>query len=147
MGGLFQFAGALSNAPCPASAYSNVDPSLIASVQGLPSGSGPQPATVLIDSAHDQPADPHNTFSYTLDLNQCATAAGLPLGLGKRASFMFRALLPPTPNQPANGATSGYAFRLCPRPPAFGVGLCPSTLPPGYVPSTASRRQRPRRVL
>ena len=118
MGGLIHYAGNGPNTPCPASAYSNVDPSLTASASGF------------IDSAQDQPANPHNTFSYTLNLSQCLAAAGLPWDLGQRTSLFFVALLPPVNNQPANGADAGYAFLLCPPPPAAGIGSCPSSLPP-----------------
>jgi hypothetical protein len=117
MGGHIQYAAALGGGPCPASAYSDVDPSLIAFVEEGPTfGSGPQPASVFIDSAHDQPADPHNTFAYTLDLSQCLAAAGASwtLGPGGSTQFSFSALLPPVNGQPPNGALSAYHFHLQP---------------------------------
>ncbi len=122
MGGLIQFAtGGQGGTPCPASAYSDVDPSLIASVQTLP---GDKRASVFIDLAHDQPADPHNAFSYTLDLSQCLAAAGVPWGNGPAGTtpFTFSALFPPVAGQPASGATSGYYFYLkAPAEPSFTI--------------------------
>ena len=73
VGGMDYSAG---NPPCPASAYSEIDPSLTAIVRDHPPGSGVPPTLVLADSTHDQPADPHNTFSYTLNLSQCLGAHG-----------------------------------------------------------------------
>lgn len=114
MGGLIQFAtGGQGGTPCPASAYSNVDPSLIASVQTIPNDLR---ASVFIDSAQDQPANPQNTFSYTLDLSQCLAAAGVHLGnaTGGTTPVTFSALLPPVAGQPASGAISTYYFQLQP---------------------------------
>ena len=121
MGGLIYYAAALGGrAPCPASVYSNVDPSLTASVQGGLTGPGNQP--VLIDSARDQPADPHNTFSYTLDLSQCLAAAGA--SWSGRTQLSFGAVLPPVNGQPPNGADAAYYFHH-PLPP---VNTSPPTI-------------------
>jgi hypothetical protein len=67
-----------------------VDPSLIASVQNLPINSVALPTSVFIDSARDQPADPHNTFSYTLNLSQSWPRPACPSPRGGRTRVVWR---------------------------------------------------------
>jgi hypothetical protein len=56
---------------CPASAYSEEDPNLTpAQAPDFPLFYE-QPVSGLQDSADDQPADPANTFTFTLNLNRC----------------------------------------------------------------------------
>jgi hypothetical protein len=98
MGGLSYTAGVWPSQPyCPSSAYSDPDPSLTVSDRGI-----------LIDSARDQPADPRNTFSYTLNLTQCFAVGGVgwaPLHFSAQPPLNFSA-------QPVwtNVAHSSYSF-------------------------------------
>jgi hypothetical protein len=58
--------------PCPASAFSHLDPTLTTVSNGPDQG--------VLDSADDAPASPANTISFTVDLSQCA--GGVPSGRG-----------------------------------------------------------------
>lgn len=67
-------------ASCPASAYSDLSPTL--SLVANPLGS------TLVDSASDQPASPTNTISFTVDLTQCYIASGpASFPVGQSATF------------------------------------------------------------
>ena len=97
VGGMDYSAG---NPRCPASAYSEIDPSLTAIERDHLFGSG---VLVLADSAHDQPANRADTFSYTLNLSQCLDAHGWHPG--GTAAFLFDSQLGAGDN-----ADSGYRF-------------------------------------
>lgn len=101
MGGLTYFA-----LGCPEGAYSNVDPSLTPS-GNISTGAGP--TFSFLDTARDQPADPHNTFSYTLDLSEC-NLTGQTFRPGDTKDLVFDARLPQIPGLAGGQARSGYAF-------------------------------------
>lgn len=75
-------------APCPADAYSDVDPVLL------------RFGDAFVDLAPDIPSGQGATFGFTLDLARCLAAAGQSFGPGERAMLVFG----------AGGAQSGYTF-------------------------------------
>lgn len=67
---------------CPQENFTEADPELgPPSVIGLRGG--------LTDSAPDRPANPGNTFTYTLNLTQCLAAQGLSYGVGEEREVNF----------------------------------------------------------
>lgn len=69
--GALEDASSFQGGSCPASAYSETDPNLTpAQAPDFPLFYE-QPVSGLEDSAHDQPADAANTFTFTLNLNRC----------------------------------------------------------------------------
>jgi len=114
MGHLVYFAHTLTgpgNKSCPADAYSDPAGGTLSTVTGL----GPLPTPALTDQANDQPSNPDNTFSYTLDLTRCLTANGENFDTG--GIVVFDAFLPPNANQPQNFAESAYRFQNQTGPP------------------------------
>jgi hypothetical protein len=88
MGGLPMSVRLAGGAPCPADAYSDVNPIL------LPFG----PA--FLDQAPDTPSGEGTTFGYTLDIARCLAADGQTFNPGDQAQLVFA----------AGGAESGYLF-------------------------------------
>lgn len=116
IGGLLYIAG-LGVHWCPQSSYSDVQQGLTLTNYPLypgPSGSVP----LLIDSARDQPASPSNTFSYTLNLSQCAAFRGSSFDPGQGLKLLFQGSFPPKEGQPFNSVSSVYSFTNLPQPPA-----------------------------
>jgi hypothetical protein len=68
--------------PCPQSAFSTTDPQLVAPASDLP-------APGFTDLAADQPANPANTITYTLNLTDCLAALGTSLDPGERTGIDF----------------------------------------------------------
>jgi len=95
--------------PCPESSYSAVDEELTPSpgFRGFPG----LELFLLMDSVDDQPADPGNTFSYTLNLSQCNFRSNYSFDPGEAVGFHFAATLVPEAGQPVNSAESSYFFR------------------------------------
>ncbi len=72
---------------CEQEAYSSADPNLTPdSPTAQPGGGG------FRDTAADQPANPANTFSYTLNLTKCFASKGLSFNPGEERGFDFRAV-------------------------------------------------------
>ena len=69
---------------CPRSTFSDPSPTLTAA----PSSS----EGVFTDQAADQPANPANTLSFTLDLTKCLTANGLSFNPGENHDFTIEAM-------------------------------------------------------
>jgi hypothetical protein len=113
VGGLMHFVGAPGgDLSCPTSTFSDWDPILEPSQQ--PAGAPGNPIIpVFLDKYTDHPADRNVTFSYTLNLTQCAVAQGS--GFDPGAPFGLRVNAFPVPTEtmgpPGNGTSSGYLFR------------------------------------
>ncbi len=77
---------------CPESSYSGLDANLTsdplsANHAGPPTNGGFR----LLDLSGDQPSDPANTFTFTLNLTDCLTSKGLSMGTTSFASIVFTA--------------------------------------------------------
>jgi hypothetical protein len=74
--------------PCPQNAFASSDSNLAKG--GL---TGDEPADPAIggftDLATDRPANPANTFTYTLNLTRCLASSGLSFGPGENRKFAF----------------------------------------------------------
>jgi len=68
---------------CPPSAFSTDDPNLLPSPPPQPGAGG------FSDQALDRPADPANTFSFTLNMTQCLQSAGLSFQQDEARGFTF----------------------------------------------------------
>jgi hypothetical protein len=68
---------------CPANTFSSDDPNLLPSPPPQPGAGG------FSDQALDRPADPANTFSFTLNMTQCLQSAGLSFQQDDARDFTF----------------------------------------------------------
>jgi hypothetical protein len=75
---------------CPQSTLSESDPNL-APVPILPLAPG---VSGFLDQASDQPANPANTFTYTVNLTQCLAAYGLTFNPGEKQGVEVQGLTP-----------------------------------------------------
>jgi len=89
---------------CPATTITTSDPDLI--VTQAPLGSGGNNA--LIDSANDQPANPANTLTATVNLTQCFADAGQTFPVGTTISFGVMAM----PQQAASGGDAATSVQI-----------------------------------
>jgi hypothetical protein len=84
---------------CPQNAFSENDPSLAPSESPLPDGPGG-----VIDLAPDRPANPANTFTFTLNLTECRANHGKSFDPGERVDMSFSGV---AYGGPQEGATRG----------------------------------------
>ena len=84
---------------CPQSAFSENDPNLAPSESPLPDGPGG-----VIDLAADQPANPANTFTFTLNLTECRANHGASFDPGETITLSFHGV---AYGGPEEGATRG----------------------------------------
>jgi hypothetical protein len=113
IGGLEYFAGVVFGGGggfCPQNSYSESDPNLSPGTATGPPGGGP----VLADSVPDQPANPDNTFTYTINLSQCVASNGGSFDPGVPLGANFEVNVPSLDGQPTNLNFVGYSFRLVP---------------------------------
>ncbi|HEX9054718.1 MAG TPA: hypothetical protein VF830_07410, partial [Gemmatimonadales bacterium] len=107
-GASVQSVGAASpNLPCPPSAFSTTDPNLSAPQALAQFG---QTAGGLMDLAPDQPADPANTITYTLNLTRCLAALGLRWTTGESAIVHFGAATDAIAGAPASQTGGPIVF-------------------------------------
>jgi hypothetical protein len=75
---------------CPTADYSSLSPSLT-DIDGANSGDGqfgaPPGMGMLVDSAADQPANPANTISFTVDVSACMASKGQTFPVGQPVGF------------------------------------------------------------
>ncbi|HUB04925.1 MAG TPA: hypothetical protein VMA76_07640 [Solirubrobacteraceae bacterium] len=74
---------------CPTADYSNPS-STLTDTDGSAGGgqfSSPPGTAMLVDSAADQPANPANTISFTVDVSACMAAKGQPFPVGRPVMF------------------------------------------------------------
>jgi len=89
------------NRPCPQSALSTSDPSLVAG--------GPAGNPGFTDQAPDQPANAANRLTFTVNMTDCLAAAGADWPVGAEASISLSAILAPA-GQIFTGAGQSVAF-------------------------------------
>jgi hypothetical protein len=88
---------------CPQTAFSSFDPNLVpAPTTGLPPG--------MTDTAADQPANPANTLTYTLNLTSCLAAYGATLDPGEKTGidFIARVSRPEAPDDTIQNLTFAH---------------------------------------
>ena len=111
IGGLqYHVRGQSGTSFCPQGSYSESDPSLTLGLGTEGSTHGPVQVPMLTDSAPDRPANPANTFSFTLNLTQCLAAEGSSFNPGEGLPFSFVASFPPLDAHPFNHVTSTFGF-------------------------------------
>ncbi len=110
IGGLQYRVGGVSGRGCPQGSYSESDPNLTLGLGTEASTHGPVQIPMLTDSAPDHPADPANTFSFTLNLTQCLAAEGISFNPGHSFPVSFVASFPPQDSHPFNHVSSTFGF-------------------------------------
>ena len=84
---------------CPQSAFSESDPNLAPTESALPDGG-------LVDLAADQPANPANTFTLTINLTDCRANHGESFDPGERVDMSFHGIAHGGPEAgPTRGTT------------------------------------------
>ena len=104
--------GGSNPAPCPLSSYSGVDPRLALTPQTPPNTIPSSADSYLEDLKGDQPSNPANTFSYTLNMTDCLASHGLSMSTTQTTNFAFTAYTA----QASNLSTAAFSvnFQLQP---------------------------------
>ncbi len=103
--------GGINPAHCPLSSYSNIDPNLTPQAPSPPLPGSPE--SYLEDLQGDQPSNPANTFSYTLNFTDCLASHGLSMSTTQTTNFAFTAYTAQGGSQQST-ADSGVNFQLQP---------------------------------
>jgi hypothetical protein len=96
-----------SPSPCPQDAYSSADPNLAPASTGHPG---------LTDLTSDRPADPANTFTFTVNITKCLANVGLSWGTGQERTIEFQAEAAGQANSGYSNASQSVQFVLGPLP-------------------------------
>ena len=99
---------------CPQGSYPETDPNLSPLPAGVPLPNFVPSETAFADVSGDQPSNPANTFTNTLNLSQCYASAGLSISAGIQL-WIFAAPVDSDPMSPPNAfATSQAQFIVQP---------------------------------
>jgi hypothetical protein len=103
-------------APCPLNSYSGIDPNMVLTPQ-TPNSTVPTPNdSYLMDLQGDQPSNPANTFSYTLNLTSCLASSGLSMAPGQGMNFAFTAYAVPSPSPNPSLSTAAFSVNFMLKP-------------------------------
>ncbi len=99
--------GGAPHGNCPQSSYSDIDPNLTPDTLSDLAGGPPWKLDRIwyLDHRGDQPSNPANTFSYTLNLTQCLAADGLAMNTNGLTTVYFNSFA-------VHDSTSGFSGEI-----------------------------------